>query len=204
MSTKITVHNFEQRTEEWQAIRVGKIGGSNAVGVTTDARMKTLLYTVLSEIAVGSAEEIFTSNAMQYGIDTEPEAIARYEMEEMLKVASIGYITNSDYKYAGLSPDGVVGENGAVEVKCLLPKNHVKIIVENKVPTEYLPQLAWYFLINTDLEWIDFVSYCPKVTSKPYFKIRVLREDAQAMIDKVSVGYIKIEKKIDEALELLK
>ena len=207
---KLKTYNFEQRTPEWEAMRLGRTGGSEAIGLSTDARSKTLLITKLAEILTGSIPEQFTSEAMQDGIDNEPIAIAEYEAREFCAVNHVGYITNDDYQYLGLSPDGLVycklfGDDstaiiGAVEVKCPQPKSHIKCILEDKVPAEYRNQVAQYFVILPDLEWVDFVTYNAAVTSKPYHKIRVTRQDYTKLIQDHLAGYNKYVAKLEDAL----
>ena len=193
--SKIKFHQMEQRSPEWLAIRVGRIGGSDAISMTTDARMKTQIYKTIAEILTGEEEEFFISQVMQEGIDKEPQAIVEYEKATFNAVERMGYITNDDYELLGLSPDGLVGDVGAIEVKCPLPKQHIKTVMDG-VPSENKPQIAQYFLVNTNLEWVDFVSYCPKVTAKPLHIVRVEREDFKAEIAKLEIGYVKFKVKV--------
>ena len=201
---KVTIHNMEQRSPEWLAIRVGRLGGSKAISLTTDARMKTQIYTTIAEIETGKEEDFYISKPMQEGIDKEPFARDAYEKERFVSITQVGYITNSDYEYAGLSPDGLIGDVGAVEFKCPLAKQHVKTIVDGKVPTEYRPQIAHYFMINENLEWVDFVSYHPEVKRKPLFIIRCTREEFEADIAKQVIGYMKFKVKVNKGLESFK
>ncbi|MBE9490944.1 MAG: YqaJ viral recombinase family protein [Bacteroidetes bacterium] len=199
---KTTKHYFEQRSEKWELARIGRIGGSEAIGVTTPARLKTIVYKKLAEVLTNKQEEVYETAAMSRGIELEPLAIAQYEQDTFQDVTHIGYITNEDYKYAGLSVDGIIGDTGAVEVKCQGAKAYVESVITNKPPTVYLPQLAWYFLILNELQWIDYVIFNPDVKSKPYYKIRLTREELQDSIDKVREGYFKFEAKIDEYIKL--
>ncbi len=197
---KTLIHNFEQRSKEWCDIRVGKVGGSEAIGLTTPARMETLLYKKVAEIQTGEQEEVKVTQAMQEGIDKEPIARERYERDNFTQVDQVGYITNSDYKYIGLSPDGLVGDNGAIEIKCPQPKAYAEIVIKNEVPKEYQPQLAQTFLVIPELEWIDFVAFNEKFKSKPTVTIRVTREDFSSEISKHEKGYATYEKKLIEML----
>lgn len=199
---KITIHTFEQRSEAWEKIRVGKTGGSEVIGLTTPARQKTLIWKKLAEQLTGEQEEVFVTEAMQHGISNEPIVIALYEAEAFSEVGQVGYVTNSDYPLLGLSPDGLVGDLGAIEIKCPMPKKHVEVVATNKVPTEHKPQLAQYFLILPKLEWIDFVSYNEKVTAKPMHIIRLTRAEMEEDIAKLKAGYVKFEAKTNEYLKL--
>lgn len=196
------IHKIDQRSKEWEQLRVGKIGGSEAIGLTTPARMKTLLYKKVAEIQTGEQESIFVTEAMQHGIDTESIVIAKYEAETFLTVEQVGYITNSKYKYLGLSPDGLIGNALAIEVKCPTPKVHCQTIIEDAIPTGNRPQIAQYFLVNDKLDWVDFVSYNEKIKAEPMHIIRVTREDFSADVSKLEAVYLKFEVKIDEYLKL--
>jgi hypothetical protein len=202
-----TIYNFEQRSEEWDAIRVGKVGGSEAIELTTDARTKTLIVKKVSEIQTGEQESFFTTSQMQEGIDNEPIAKEWYEKTEFQTVTPVGYVTNVNFKGLGLSPDGLVLDTsgnplGAVEIKCPQPKAHCAAIIANGVPTEYKPQLAQTFLLLEDIKWIDFIIFNAKVKSKPYFKVRIMREEFQDEITKIEKGYLKYITKFNEALKL--
>lgn len=202
MKTEVEFHNMEQRSPEWYKIRIGRVGGSESIGLTTPARMKTMIFVKLGEILSGEQKEIKPNEAMQRGIDLEPIAVEVYEEDEMVSTDEVGYVTNIFFKYMGLSPDRLVGKIGALEVKCPGSAEHVKTIIENQIPTKHESQIAAYFLINENLEWVDFVSYDDRVTKMPYFKVRVSRLDFEAQINKVSAGYTKYEKQINEYLKL--
>ncbi len=197
---KTTKHDFPQRSEAWEKIRIGKVGGSEAIGLTTPARLKTLIWLKLGEIQAGEQDGDFTSAKMQEAIDNEPIVIDLYEKKTFNIVTEVGYITNTDYEYAGLSPDGLIGEDGAIEQKNYIAKNHCKIIVDG-IQTEDKPQLAHYFLILPKLKWIDFVSYNEKVKAKPLHIIRVLRDEMEDDIAKLKAGYVKFESTINEYLK---
>jgi len=197
---KTTIYNFEQRSKEWTAIRVGKIGGSEAIGLSTPARMKTLLYKKIAEIQTGEQEEVKVSQAMQEGIDKEPIARELYEKETFSKVDQVGYITNSDFKYLGLSPDGMVGNDGAIEIKCPQPKAYAKIVIDNEVSVEYKPQVAQIFLICHEVQWVDFKAFNEKFKSKPTVTIRVTREYFSKEIEKLHKAYTTYETKLTELL----
>src|SRR5690554_1389906 len=198
---KVTIHEMKQHSPEWYEIRVGKLGASEAIGISTPSRMKTQVYKTLAEILTGEEEEYFISKVMQEGIDKEPDAIAEYEKQTFTSVRRVGYITNSEYEYLGLSPDGLVGDKGAIEVKCPLPKQHVMTIVTGEVPKSNQDQITQYFVVNEELDWVDFVSYNEKVKDAPMFIIRVTREEWKANIAKHIINYIKFEVMIKTGLE---
>ena len=199
-NAKLTFHKFEQRSKEWREIRLGRVGGSEAIGLTTAARMKTIIPLKMAEIETQEDQgDDFTSEAMKEGILNEPIVKAEYEKRHFVSVDDYGYITNSDFHLLGISPDGMVGSNGAIEIKCPQPKAHIEFIIEGLIPSKYRPQVSHLFFVVPDLEWVDFISYNEKVTRKPYFEIRVTREGWKAEIEKISKGYTSFIKKMQEA-----
>ena len=154
-----------------EELRVGRVGGSEALSLTTTARIKSLIYKKVAEIQTGFQEEIYISADMQHGIDTEPIAVAFYEKETLQSVEDGLYITNPKFKYLGLSPDGLIGNNGAIEIKCPKPKQHC-----------------------------NFVSYCEDVKKKPMYIFRCTREDFITDIAKLENGYIAFKVKLENYL----
>ena len=204
------LHNVEQRSKEWFDLRLGKVGGSEAINLTTPARMKNLVNVKLAEILTGQAEQVFVNDAMQYGIDTEPIVVSLYEKEQFISTTEIGGVSNKDYPRAFLSPDRLVGNNGALEIKCPQPKSYIDMVLNaynetkigfNKIPSVYRPQLATYFLIMPNLEWVDFVAYNEFVSLKAMLIIRVNRLDADSEIKKLKAGHTKFESKINDGLK---
>ena len=199
----IEFHDVEQRDDVWMSLRCGKIGGSEALGLTTDARMKTLLFKKAAELLTGEVKEIYQNEAMTWGIMHEDEARERYQDEMSCMVEQIGYITNDDYIYGGLSPDGRVSDSKYIEIKCPTSESHIETIKTNKIPSIYLNgQILWYFIIVPDIEEIDFISYDPRVRSRPIHIINVKRDDLRDDIDKLVSRYRKFEEKLTDVLKL--
>ena len=185
------LHNVEQRSKEWFDLRLGKVGGSEAINLTTPARMKNLVNVKLAEILTGQAEQVFVNDAMQYGIDTEPIVVSLYEKEQFISTTEIGGVSNKDYPRAFLSPDIDMVLNAYDETK----KGF------NKIPSVYRPQLGSYFLMMPNLEWVDFVAYNEFVSLKAMLIIRVNRLDADSEIKKLKAGHTKFESKINDGLK---
>ena len=190
--------DLEQGSDEWLALRVGKVGGSEAIGLSTDARTKTMIWEKLAELETGEAEEVRVTPDMERGSDLEPYAIEDYEAETFQSVEKVGYIMNELYPGLGLSPDGIVGLYGAVEVKCPRVKKHIMTILTNEIPKDNKDQCVHYFVMLPKLEWLDFISYCEEYPNKKMHIIRVHRDDYAKEIKKEVVNYYKYQTKIDE------
>ena len=206
--SKITIHNdIHQRTEEWYKIRLGRVGGSESSVLSVKGKSQsglgaaafTLLYEKAYEIIQKEpVKENFVTFAMQRGMDLEPEAIHEYELIKMVKVDQVGYILNSDFKYAGYSPDGLVGEDGLIEVKCPGNSEFMRQIITMEIPKQYLCQMQWgMFLSNRS--WCDYVVYNPDYTKSPLYIDRVDRNDK--MIETLKANYISFESELDAILE---
>lgn len=143
---------------------------------------------VFGKTAYSYAEEIvqrmlgvhddFTNDAMQWGIDHEPEAIERYSLETFNDVQEKDRITHPDFDYISGEPDGLVdNQPGIIEVKCPNSSNHFKNLVNAEQIAQYRWQIQGYLWL-TEREWCDFVSYDPRYPFKYQISInRVVRDD---------------------------
>lgn len=197
--------NILQCSEDWHADRCGKVTASRVKDV--DAKPKTgkalnaLGLTILTERLTGVQEEKPTTKAMQWGIDQEPYAIAAYENETGNFVISTGLIDHPSIENCGASPDGLVGKDGQIEVKCPTPSVHLNTLLLREVPSEYLPQITLQ-LACTRREWCDFVSYCPLLPD--HLQIVVIRIFAKDLdIAGIEMAVIKFNQTIFKALQQL-
>jgi hypothetical protein len=127
----IEFHEVEQRTEEWRELRIGKITGTRLKDVFKSNNL-TLVDELISERLTGRVDEIYVNEAMQRGIDLEPLGFEAYTEKTGEHCHEIGFVTNSKYPECGLSPDGFVSNNGAIELKCPSSKKHIEYIRTNK------------------------------------------------------------------------
>lgn len=131
------------------------------------------LYRLAAERITGRIEERYASQAMLDGIEREREAIMVYAMNQEVEVLTVGFCLSDDERY-GCSPDGLVGEDGLVEVKCPIGKTAVEYLCSGNLPTAYYQQVQGQLLV-TGRYWCDFVSY---YRGLPMFIIRVMPSDA--------------------------
>tara|TARA_R110000796_G_scaffold108626_2_gene219705 strand:- start:1613 stop:2263 length:651 start_codon:yes stop_codon:yes gene_type:complete len=191
----------EQRSKEWHRLRLAKVGGSEAIGITTPARMKTLVNVKLAEYFTNKTEDVFVNDAMQHGIDTEPIVADLYEAKKFVTTREIGFVYNEYYMCAGLSPDRLIGDVGALEIKCPKAKTYISYVVGaygknglDRIPTEHRPQITWYFMIMPKLEYLDYVVYNEDVTSYPMHITRVTAKDMSVSVSKMIANYENYEK----------
>lgn len=176
------IHDVEQNSEEWLAIRSGIPTASEfkKLVTTKGVRSKTLdtyCLTLAAEVFSGGDLDGWEGNYhTDRGHGLEPEAIESYEFINDCSVEKVGFVTN-DEKTAGCSPDGVVGDEGLLEIKCLKAENHVKNILNYKVtgrcPSDYIQQVQGQMFV-CERDWCDLFFYHPKL---PALIIRVNKDD---------------------------
>ena len=208
MNEKVTIYNdIHQRSEEWHNIRLGRVGGSESSVLSVKGKSEsglgaaafTLLYEKAYEIIQEEpVKENIVTFAMQRGMDLEPEAIHEYELSKMVKVDQVGYILNSDFKYAGYSPDGLVGEDGLIEVKCPGNSEFMRQIITNEIPKQYFCQMQWGMFIS-GRKWCDYVVYNPDYHKSPLYIDRVDR--IEKTIETLKANYLAFESELDAILE---
>lgn len=179
------IHDFDQRSDAWKAIRVGRLGSSNAAEMVATiksgeaaARRNLRVRLTLERIVGRSLERDFVSQAMQDGMDREADGLALYEAVSGEVVSRVGYIAH-DTLLAGFSPDGLIGDTGFVECKSPIPSTHLGYLTTGKVPTDYYQQLVHGFWIS-GRQWCDWISYQPDFPEPLRLKIvRVERNELE-------------------------
>lgn len=157
-----------QNTPDWFSLRLGQVTGSRVADIV--ARTKTgystsranYLAQLVSERLTGQTSESFASAPMQWGIDHEAEARRAYAFRCDRQVALTGFVQHPTIKMAGASPDGLVGSDGLVELKCPNTATHIETLVTGAIPARYETQMLWQ-LACTGRDWCDFVSYDPRL-----------------------------------------
>lgn len=174
---------MEQRSTEWFSARLGCVTASR----TSDVMAKTksgysasranYMAQLIVERLTGQVSDSFTSAAMQWGADTEPQARIAYELMTDNDVEEVGFIAHPTIKFFGASPDGLVGSDGLIEIKCPNTATHIDTLLAEKVPNKYITQMHVQ-MICTERQWCDFVSFDPRMTGGMSFWMqRVHRDD---------------------------
>lgn len=158
---------LEQRSPEWFAARLGKLTGSRAKAVLArtkagkpTAEYEATLWKLVAERWTQAAEPQFVTAAMQWGQDHEAEARQAYEFETGEEVEVVGLFNHPTIPNLAASPDGLVGEDGMVEIKCPLSSTHARRVAAGVVPEEYRPQMM-LGLLCTGRKWCDYVDFDP-------------------------------------------
>lgn len=174
------IKNIEQGTNEWLSLRLGVATASNFNKIITSKgeesdQLKGYALSLATDIFLINPEEGYKSESMIKGNILEPLARQAYQ-EETLEFVEQITMFKSDCGNFGYSPDGLVGNNGLLETKNPDSKTHFKYIIENKVPSNYIPQLQGGLWVS-EREWIDFVSYGHNFKEKQLLIIRVYRDE---------------------------
>ena len=151
---------IEQYSDEWWELRAGRLTASNAQAISANgAGLKTYVYEILAE-KYSKNHESYTNAEMQRGTELEPIARQVYEIENMVTVKQVGLITDGDY--VSCSPDGLVGKDGGLEIKCLNKTKHFKLLVngEKEIENKYRLQCQMSMMIS-NRKWWDLAFYHP-------------------------------------------
>lgn len=173
---------FEQRRGKVTASRIADIMARTKSGYSTSRQ--NYLMQLLCERLTGKVEESFKSSAMQRGNDLEPEARNWYQLETGEIVEQISFIDHPNIDDAGASPDGLVGNEGLIEIKCPNTATHIETLRSKKPSDRYYKQMQWQ-MACTGRKWCDFVSFDNRLPDNlAYFCVRIDRnEDAIAEIE---------------------
>ncbi|WP_317992900.1 lambda exonuclease family protein [Bartonella gliris] len=163
---------MEQRTAEWFQARLGKVTASNIYNVLskTAKGLPTSKYEdykikLMTERLTGEISQSYTTPAMQWGIEHEDDALKEYEFIYDTEVTRCGFIPHPKIEMAGASPDGLIGDDGLVEVKCPQSINHLRFFMDDEIKPEYLAQMQFQ-MACTGRKWCHFISYNPQFVGR--------------------------------------
>jgi len=180
---------MEQRTDEWFAKRAGKITGSrfsDVMNITKSgpgAARRALVATLAIERLTGECVETFQNGAMLRGIELEPDARAAYEAHVGELVEEVAFIQHPELDYVGVSPDGLVGDEGMVELKC--PANiakHLDALLRGDHATEYRWQILGQMWV-AGRQWNDAASFDPRYPEGLKLAIKRVDRDEKAIAE---------------------
>lgn len=194
-----------QGSDEWFAQRIGLVTASrlNDVMATLKsggeaATRKNYRAQIIAERLTGTKADSFTNSAMQWGTDNEPLARANYEVLYGVDVDQVGFVHHPEIKMTGASPDGLISEDGLIEIKCPNTATHIEYLLGGVVPAEYKNQMLWQ-MECTGRKWCDFVSYDPRMPEDlQLFVVRFERDDEK--LKELRAGVIKF---LDEVIEVM-
>ena len=200
--------NIIQGSQEWLNCRIGKVTASAVADVL--AKTKTgvsasrgnYLIKLAIQRVTGQIEESYTNDAMQWGIDNEDQARVAYEVASGNFVDQVGFVDHEIIDWFGCSPDGLVNNDGLVEIKCPNSATHWEYFKTKEVPKKYFIQMQAQ-MSCTNKKWCDFVSFDPRMPEKSQLLIiRVPRDNT--FIDLMEAEVMEFLIEVFDEVQLMK
>jgi putative phage-type endonuclease len=193
------IETCEQGSDEWLQMRLGKVTASRVSEVISKGRGKapsksaeTYMIELIAETLTGKSKPFFENDAMRWGTETEPQARSMYEVNNnFVSVREVAFVEHNSQ--VGISPDGIIGEDGLLEIKCPATTTQLKRALSDDYSADYKAQIQMQLWV-TKSKWCDFVSFDPRLDCKAgYLQQRVYRDEEYIEEMKVKV-YAFVEK----------
>jgi len=163
---------------EMIAARLGKLTASRIADATAKtaggkwgASRANYMAELIAERLTGVQADRFVSKEMLWGIETEPQARAAYEFLHDATVAPMGFVEHPAIAMSGASPDGAVGADGLLEIKCPNTSTHIDFLLSDEVDLKYRKQMLWQ-MSCTGRRWCDFASFDPRMPTELQLRVR--------------------------------
>lgn len=190
----IIIDSVEQGSQEWLTMRLGKVTASRVKDLMSNGRggglsksSESYMFELIAEILSGKSKPFFENDAMRWGTETEPQARAMYELMTDNEVKEVAFIELNEF--VGMSPDGLVGDKGLLEIKC--PATHTQIAraLSDSYHSDYKEQIQMQLWVS-GRKWCDFVSFDPRLDCAASFLLERVERDEEyiaEMAKKVNV-----------------
>ena len=200
------IETCEQGSYEWLSMRLGKVTASRVKDVLTKGRgtatsktAESYMVELIAELLTGQSKPFFENDAMRWGTETEPQARQMYEVNNgFVTVKEVAFVELNDQ--VGVSPDGLVGDDGLLEIKCPTTATQIKRALSDDYSADYKAQIQMQLWV-TGRKWCDFVSFDPRLDGEvSYLQQRVFRDDKyiDEMATKVELFLIDMNAKIEK------
>jgi putative phage-type endonuclease len=161
---------------------------------------------LVAERLTGKPADSFTNSAMQWGTEQEPFARIAYETHKGLFVEQVPFVDHPTIEWFGCSPDGLVGEDGLLEIKCPNTTTHLEYLQDGKPPSKYIPQMMAQ-MACTGRKWCDFASFDPRLPEDlQLFVVRLNWDDSyiqemeaevKQFLNEVDATLLKLKRKLN-------
>lgn len=179
-------YDIQQGSEDWFLLRLGKYTCSDGQAISANGKgLETLAFTKVAERLTKKAMESYDNEAMQRGRELEELARNSYELEKGITTKQIGFVELDEW--IGGSPDGFIGDDGLIEIKCPTDRVFVEYMFYKKIDTKYLAQMQMQMFI-TGRKYCDYVLFNPNF-EKSLIITRVLPD--KEMVEKIQMGLTK-------------
>jgi putative phage-type endonuclease len=177
------IESCEQGSDEWLLLRLGKVTASKMSDVLSKGRgtapskvSETYMIELLAEKLTGESKAFFENDAMRWGTETEPQARSMYEINnDFVSVREVAFVEHNES--IGISPDGMIGNDGLLEIKCPTTTTQLKRALSDNYAKDYYTQIQCQLWV-TERKWCDFVSFDPRLDCDAgYLQQRVMRDE---------------------------
>jgi len=199
---------MDQRTPEWFSARLAKVTASRVADVVAktktgySASRANYMAELICERLTGMQGASYSNAAMAWGTETEPMARAAYEGAVGSLVIETGFVPHANIEMSGASPDGLVGDDGLVEIKCPMTATHIETLLGQSVPAKYVTQMQWQ-MACTGRKWCDFVSFDPRMPENMQIFVKRVGRD-ELLIASLETEVIQFLKELDLKITQLK
>ncbi len=194
------IYNFDQGTEEWLNIKLGKFTASNFhIFLGNSQTKENELFKKAAEriTSVKCDSDIFTNRHLERGKALELEALNMYEFNTNITINKIGFIEKN--KYVGCSPDGLIGSDGLIEIKCKDNHTFLKQCIKKEKGIEAIYKTQIQFaLYVTKRDWCDYICYNPNFKI-PIYITRIYKD--KKYIKKIKEALAECNNKIDDIIK---
>lgn len=181
------IENVEQGSEEWHSLRLGKVTASRVKDIMTNGRggdpskaSESYMMELIAEHLTGESKPFFENDAMKWGTETEPQARLMYELHSGLEVKEVAFIELNEF--VGISPDGLIGNDGLIEIKCPTTTTQIKRALSDDYAADYKAQIQMQLWVS-GREWCDFLSFDPRLDCSAYYLIQRVERDKEYIED---------------------
>jgi len=181
------IEEMKQGSLGWHKLRLGKITASKMADVLSKGKGKapsklaeTYMMELLAERLTGEAKPFFENDAMRWGTETEPQARAMYELNSGNNVREVAFIERNEF--VGVSPDGLIGECGMLEIKCPTTITQIKRALTDDYSKDYYAQIQMQLWV-AEREWCDFLSFDPRLDIEAGYLLQVVHRDEEFISD---------------------
>jgi putative phage-type endonuclease len=193
------IKSCEQGSAEWLTLRLGKVTASKMSDLLSKGRgsapsktSETYMMELIAEKLTGQSKPFFENDAMRWGTEKEPQARETYSVSnDFVAIEEVAFIEHNEF--IGISPDGLIGDNGLLEIKCPNTTTQLKRALSDDYSADYKAQIQCQLWV-TEREWCDFVSFDPRLDcAAGYLQQRVMR-DEEYIKDMQIKSYLFVDK----------
>lgn len=198
---------MEQRSAEWFQQRLGKVTASRISDILNTIRngswaasRKNYAAQLVTERLTGKPPEPISNEAIQWGIDQEGPAREAYEKHTGTEVTESGFVDHPRVRFSGASPDGLIGSDGLIEIKCPTQATHIDTLLNEEIKPQYLLQMLWQ-MACTGRRYCDFVSFDPRMPEDMQLFIKRVEfdpEEAERVEGEVGIFLGEVEDTVEK------